>query len=115
MKKTLFLTMMCMILALPAVAQPGRPYGRGYQPRIQSVSRHGDEFMGWNRYYFGFRLGLNASHVGSESALLDGSGVKSGLNIGFAAGTQLSYHAPVFLESGLYYSQKGGKSGSGQG
>ena len=35
------------------------------------------------------------------------------LNIGFAAGTQLTYRAPLFLETGLYYSQKGGKSGSG--
>lgn len=113
MKKTLLLSLLCMILAMPAMAQPGYPYGRGYQPRVQTVGRHGNEYVAWHRYYFGLRVGLNASHVSSESPLLDGSGVKSGLNIGFAAGTQLTYRAPLFLESGLYYSQKGGKSGSG--
>ena len=30
--------------------------------------------------------------------------MKSGLNIGIAAGTQLTYRAPLFIESGLYYS-----------
>jgi hypothetical protein len=56
---------------------------------------------------------MNASHVSSESPVLDGSSVKTGLNIGLAAGTQLTYRAPLFLETGLYYSQKGGKSGRG--
>lgn len=110
MKKTLLISLLCMMLALPAMAQPGRSYGR---PRVQTVGRHGNEYVAWHRYYFGLRVGMNASHVSSESSTLDGSGVKSGLNIGFAAGTQLSYRAPLFLESGLYYSQKGGKSGSG--
>lgn len=102
-------------MAATAIAQPGRPYyGRGYQqPRVQTVGRHGNKYIAWHRYYFGIRVGLNASHVSSESPLLDGSGIKSGLNLGFAAGTQLSYRAPLFLESGLYYTQKGGKSGSG--
>jgi hypothetical protein len=113
MKKTLLLSMLCVLLTLPAMAQPGYRYGRGYEPRVQTVSRHGNEFIGWHRYYFGLRVGMNASHVNSGSPLLDGSGVKTGLNIGIAAGTQLSYRAPLFLETGLYYSQKGGKSGSG--
>ncbi len=108
--------MLCMMLALPAMAQRGYyPYGRSSQPRVQTVGRHGNEYIAWHRYYLGLRVGLNASHVASESHLLDGSGVKTGLNIGFVAGTQLSYRTPLFLESGLYYTQKGGKSGSGDG
>ena len=104
------------MLALPAMAQRGYyPYGRSSQPRVQTVGRHGNEYIAWHRYYLGLRVGLNASHVASESHLLDGSGVKTGLNIGFVAGTQLSYRTPLFLESGLYYTQKGGKSGSGDG
>ncbi len=114
MKKTIIFTLLCMAMTLSAVAQPGRLYGRPAQPRVQTVSRHGNEYMGWHRYYFGLRVGLNASHVSSESPALDGSGIKSGLNIGLAAGTQLTYHAPLFFETGLYYTQKGGKSGSGQ-
>ena len=109
MKKTIIFTLLCMAMALPAVAQPGRLYGRPAQPRVQTVSRHGNEYMGWHRYYFGLRVGLNASHVSSESPALDGSGIKSGLNIGLAAGTQLTYHAPLFFETGLYYTEKGGK------
>ena len=115
MKKTLLLSLLCMILAMPAMAQPGYRYGRGYNPRIQTVGRHGNELIAWHSYYVGLRVGLNASHVSSESTLLDGSSMKSGLNIGIAAGTQLTYRAPLFIESGLYYSQKGGKSDSGNG
>ena len=112
MKKTLLLTLMCMALALPAIAQYGYPYGG--RPRVQTVGRHGNEYIAWHRYYFGLRVGMNVSHVNSESPLLDGSSPKTGLNIGLAAGTQLTYRAPLFLETGLYYTQKGGKSGSGQ-
>lgn len=111
MKKTVIFTLLCVLLAMPAMAQPGYRYSR---PRIQTVGHHGNEYVAWHRYYFGLRLGMNASHVSSDSPVLDGNGVKTGLNLGFAAGTQLTYRAPIFLESGLYYSQKGGKSGSGQ-
>ena len=115
MKKTLLLSLLCMILAMSAMAQPGYRYGRGYNPRVQTVGRHGNEYVAWHSYYVGLRVGLNASHVNSDSPLLDGSSMKSGLNIGIAAGTQLTYRAPLFIESGLYYSQKGGKSDSGNG
>ena len=112
MKRTLFLlALLCNLLAMPALAQPG--YGYGHRPRVQTVGRHGNEYVAWHSYYFGFRVGLNASHVASDSPELDGGGIKSGLNLGIAAGTQLTYRAPLFLESGLYYSQKGGKNGSG--
>ena len=113
MKKTIILSLICMMLALPAIAQPGRYYGRSPQPRVQTIGRHGNEYIAWHRYYFGLRVGMNASHVSSESPVLDGSSVKTGLNIGLAAGTPLTYRAPLFLETGLYYSQKGGKSGRG--
>ena len=111
MKKTLLISLLCMILAIPAMAQPGYRYG--YNPRVQTVGRHGNEYIAWHRYYVGLRVGLNASHVSSDSYLLDGSSVKSGLNLGVVAGTQLTYRAPLFLETGLFYSQKGGKNGSG--
>ena len=110
MKKTLLLSLLCMMMALPVMSQPGYRYGS--RPRVQTVGRHGNEYVAWHSYYFGFRVGLNASHVSSNSPLLNGNGLKSGLNIGIAAGTQLSYRAPLFLESGIYYTQKGGKSDS---
>ena len=58
---------------------------------------------------------MTCASSSSDSPSLNGSSVKTGLNIGVAAGTQLTYRAPLFLETGLYYSQKGGKSGSGEG
>jgi len=113
MKKTILFTLLCMMFALPSVAQSRYRYGYGVpQPRVQTVGRHGNELIAWHRYYFGLRVGFNASHVNSESALLDGGQTKSGLNIGFAAGVQLTPFTPLFFESGLYYTQKGGKSGS---
>ena len=112
MKRTLLLlSLLCALLATPAAAQPG--YGYGHRPRVHTVGRHGNEYVAWHSYYFGLRVGLNVSHVSSQSPALDGSGLKSGLNLGIAAGTQLTYRAPLFLESGLYYTQRGGKSGSG--
>lgn len=111
MKKFLLLSLLCTLLAMPSLAQPG--YGFGHRPRVQTVGHHGDEYVAWHSYYFGLRVGLNVSHVATDSPLLDGGGAKTGLNIGIAAGTQLSYRMPLFLESGIYYSQKGGKSGSG--
>ena len=113
MKKTLLISLLCTLLAMPALAQPGYGFGYGRRPRVQTVERHGNEYVAWHSYYFGFRVGLNASHVATDSPLLDNGGVKTGLNIGVAAGTQLTYRAPLFLETGLYYSQKGGKGGSG--
>ena len=95
MKKTIIFSMLCVILAMPALAQPRYGYGR---PRVQTVGHHGNEYIAWHRYYFGLRLGMNASHVSSDSPLLDGSGTKTGLNLGFVAGTQLTYSATLFLE-----------------
>ena len=115
MKKILLLSLLCTLLTMPALAQPGYGYGYGHRPRVQTVGRHGNEYVAWHSYYFGLRVGLNVSHIANDSPLLDGSGAKTGLNIGLAAGTQLSYRAPLFIESGLYYSQKGGKSDSGSG
>lgn len=108
MKRTLLLSALCVLLALPATAQ--YPYGPG-RPRVETVTRHGNEYIGWHRYYFGLRAGLAVSTVNSEAPLLDGNDAKTGLNLGVLGGVQLTRHTPLFLESGLFYTQKGGKSG----
>ena len=58
--------------------------------------------------YFGFRVGLAFTTVNSDDALLDGGSTKTGLNIGVAAGFPVTYSAPLFIETGLYYTEKGG-------
>ena len=69
-------------------------------------------YSSWHRTntYFGVRLGLNAASVRSEANALNGTSMKAGLNLGLVGGVQLSYRTPLFFESGLFYSQKGGKS-----
>lgn len=62
------------------------------------------------RPYFGLRIGLNEASVRSDADALDGKGLKSGLNIGVTVGMPLGYYSPLALETGLFYSQKGGKS-----
>ena len=59
--------------------------------------------------YYGFRFGLSASHINSDAPELDGTTSKSGLNVGAVVGVQLAPQAPLFFETGLEYSEKGGK------
>lgn len=60
--------------------------------------------------YFGFRVGPAFTTVNSDNPFLDGGSVKTGLNVGVAAGIALTDRAPLFLESGIYYVEKGGKN-----
>lgn len=102
-----------MFLTMPTFAQNnGRNNGRNYRnERNYNANRYNlnhwtDSGMG---VYYGLRLGLGISTVNSDDASLDGSDAQSGLNVGFVAGLQLSYSTPLFLEGGLYYTEKGGK------
>lgn len=81
----------------------GRPYGDTYHPsHLHNV-------------YYGFRIGLSVASIHSESSPLDGNSARTGLNAGFAIGTQLIQGTPLCFESGLYYTEKGGKSNDGDG
>lgn len=114
MKKMVLLSAMLLMLVATASAQfypDGRPihpakrgayYGRPNTPRHHSYDS-----------YCGFRVGLGLATVSSESHYLDGNKVKAGLNAGFVAGTQLVPGTPLFVESGLFYTEKGGKSENG--
>ncbi|MBQ6311506.1 MAG: PorT family protein [Bacteroidales bacterium] len=60
--------------------------------------------------YFGFRLGVNAANVNSESTSLESTSARAGLVAGLVGGVQCVPNAPVFFESGLMYVEKGGKN-----
>lgn len=60
--------------------------------------------------YYGFRLGMGIATVHSDSPFLDASDPRIGLNTGFVIGTGLSRQAPLYFETGLFYTEKGGKS-----
>jgi hypothetical protein len=59
--------------------------------------------------YFGLRLGLNVATVNSTDRYLDGGKTLSGVNIGAVGGFQVAPATPLFFETGLLYSEKGGK------
>ena len=84
----------------------------GQSGRHASFDDRRPSYSSWHRTntYFGLRLGLNAASVRSEANALNGTSMKAGLNVGLVGGVQLSYRTPLFFETGLFYSQKGGKS-----
>ena len=57
--------------------------------------------------YYGLRLGFNSSYIGGDVDLDS----RAGFVIGAVAGIRCSPSTPLFLESGLYYTEKGGKKG----
>ena len=59
--------------------------------------------------YFGFRIGPSFSSISSDNQYLKGSSVRSGLNVGFVGGFAITHTAPLYLELGLSYTEKGGK------
>lgn len=68
---------------------------------------------GLKNTYIGLRIGPSFSHVSSDDPMLDSSSWKTGLNVGVAVGTKIAYSAPLYLESGLYYTEKGGEGNGG--
>ena len=65
--------------------------------------------MGTGSMYYGFRIGPTFSTVNSDDANLDGGNSQIGLTLGAVMGFQLSDDIPLFLETGLSYTEKGGK------
>lgn len=118
MKRLSLLSLLVMLTVMTATAQPGRyGYGRpsshrnhpSYRspyatPRSAYASR-GSAFD----VYYGLRLGMGVSTVNSDDRYLDGGSAKTGLNVGVVAGFQLAPATPFYLETGLYYAEKGGK------
>lgn len=98
--RKLILSIMTIVLAIPAMAQY----------TTMTTEQYKKEYL----YYYGLRLGMNLSTVSSDDSYLDGGDIQAGLNIGALVGFQLSPQAPVYFESGLFYTEKGGK-GKNQG
>lgn len=108
----LLTALLCLMAVVPASAQM-RPH-RGYTPPALHRGSYPTRDYGKRRgyapnYYFGFRFGLSASHINSDAPALNGSSSKTGLNAGVVAGVQLAPTVPLFFETGLQYSEKGGK------
>lgn len=109
MKKILVSLIACLLVTAPAAAQY-YPNGRPIPPRLRNGYHTRSNTADYSNMYYGFRIGLGVGTVNSESDYLDGNKAQTGLNVGFVLGTQLTTAAPLFFETGIYYSEKGGKS-----
>lgn len=101
--KRIMIALMSLVLTVPALAQPGRP--SYYNRPVHDDFRH----SGIADIYYGLRLGVGVATVSSDDHRLDGGSAKAGLDIGAVVGFQLGFRSPVYLETGLYYIEKGGK------
>lgn len=55
--------------------------------------------------YYGVRLGFTSAYIGGDWDMDS----RAGFNLGAVLGIKCSPSIPLFLESGLYYTEKGGK------
>lgn len=102
--KRMMIALMSLALAIPALAQ----YGRPHYYRRHVVTTYHRPVMSLDVYY-GLRLGGSFASVRSDDQYLHGGSMKAGLNVGAVAGFQLGYASPVYFETGVYYIEKGGE------
>ena len=95
--KRLLIALLALIMAMPTMAQ-------FETHRKRSRYNHND-----TERYYGARLGLNIASMSSEYAGYDMDS-RSGLAFGGVIGWQLANQTPLWLETGLFYSEKGGKT-----
>lgn len=88
--KKFFVSIVAALLAVPTFAQ----------------FTSGGFTISENNMYYGLRIGMAMANFGGDDIDMD---TKVGLTLGGVVGVRLSDSAPVFLESGLYYSERGAK------
>ena len=112
MKKIFLIAMAIITLTLSAQAQAYRDsrYYNNSTGRLEYTYHHHDGVIGTGDVYYGLRLGPAFSTVNSDDKALDGGKWQTGLNIGAVVGQPLTDSAPLFLEAGLFYTEKGGKT-----
>ena len=95
--KKLFILILAGMMAAPSFAQFNTS-------RSRSRYNHND-----TESYYGVRLGLTISSMSSDMATLD-TDSRTGWSFGAVYGLQLANSTPVWLETGVSYSEKGGES-----
>ena len=99
MKKVITL-MMAFAIAMPTFAQ--------FDGSRKTKARFNHSNV---EQYYGLRLGYNIASINSSDARIDTESY-GGFTFGGIYGLQLANSTPVWLETGLFYSEKGGKVGN---
>ena len=112
MRKLIFSLIATLMLPLGMSAQ-AYTQSKYYNPQTGHLdyneNRPSRMYEAGKRYY-GLRIGPSFSVVNSDDKALDGGKWQTGLNIGAVVGQPLTDSAPLFLEAGLFYTEKGGKT-----
>ncbi len=107
MKRLAFIMTALILALMPASAQHYRD-SRYYNKQTGRLD-YGYNHHGYGVPYYGLRIGPSFSYVNSDDSRLDGGNWQTGLNVGVVAGFPLTDTAPLYLETGLSYIEKGGK------
>lgn len=62
--------------------------------------------------YYGVRIGFTSASFSGDSEVAKETGSKVGMTLGGVVGLRVSSSIPLFVESGLYYSERGAKEGN---
>ncbi len=89
--KKILVSIVAMVFALPTFAQFS---SGGFDLDKESM-------------YYGIRIGMTGANLSGDHVKSD---MKMGMVLGGVLGIRVSNTTPLFLESGLYYSERGGKS-----
>lgn len=111
MRKTLILALIIAVTSISASAQSYRNsrYYNNSTDRLDYRRHSLGEGPKAGNLYYGLRIGPAFSTVNSDDSRLDGGDSQTGLSVGVVAGIPLSDRLPLFFETGLYYTEKGGK------
>lgn len=106
MKKLTF-AILAMVLTMPVMAQQNTRYSSS--TRTTTTKKQYTSYAQEYNIYYGLRLGLSVTTINSDDDRLDGGSSQAGVNIGAIIGFGLSNEYPIYLETGLFYVEKGGK------
>lgn len=110
MKRLITLALLAMAILMPVSAQTY--YESRYYNHGTGRLDYGNSSSGWfdtGEMYYGLRIGPSFSKVNSDDEDLDGGSWQTGLNIAVIMGIPLTTDMPLYIETGLAYTEKGGK------
>ncbi len=112
MKRGILLAIIATVLSMSVSAQSYQN-SRYYNPnsgRLDYSSGHHGLGIDAGDAYYGFRIGPSFSTVHSGDGELDADKSQTGLTIAVLTGIPLTNNVPLYFETGLMYTEKGGKN-----